>query len=921
MCFLLTLISNTLHSQTNYSSKQIIKISEEEIKKSDNNWLTIQKVTEDYPLYFKIKVDTTKWVEDFNSWKFYETRIRFGIKENNKASYFELPYTFHGAKRTGTRTHLLAFTKGKFLIYAYDLIGKEKMDHILFTYDPKTEKLESQILSDDYNMGFFPRFYLRNENRNDEISQILDEIKVNMSTEHFEQFDLEKNADQEVALLSCNDKRQRFKYVIYDKNTKPDIALPINKPFILNDYSNPKYEALYKDLTNKIAAEDPLISFNVLNYLYSQLHGRLVKSAAAYTEKVIIKNMAEIDNKRANEVNVAIFDPEGRQTTSLFINYRYDKEKIITDNQNRKFAKTTIRFGFANESKYYELPYKLFIEYVDEARNINPQVPQLLYADNKFYIYSQDFINGKLNYSLITCDENGNLKKDLLFDNEKMGMYAFFNKSEKHGFILNHYESNRHLMLQTFLENGYWKTEIKYKTLIEEMWAAHAQNYIQSPYFLNPKAEPYMPVYENTDKGKILKTGYKNSCIATTNDLNRLYEYKALKIEQDEFFKSHDLRTITEGELENKNFRCDFPKIETIFQPLTRNEIYIQNMPRIHDQAGFGSCMAYALGAIIQQNIFTYEQFYNNNFIDKNKVPKRLDISYFGLQLFTRGNKNSFVDEADRFDFEESYIVHSKNGFLDGKILGSDYNDLNIGYDKKGFFYTNECNNLDYVPINMKYKTKCKIETFDQEFETNQQYFKNIYKNYHKLVNNQSADYFNPILDSLSDIFGMPASQIALIKALKEDEYNKFLKTLFFTCNNGRYSFPNYLHFNQLNISKLSKTEQKQKIIDILCEGKPIIFAHYALSNSEGGHDAVICGYKKVMDLATKKYKDVFKIQNSWGENWQYVNLDGWIDADVIVQSLFGLHNLTYIDSHLSNENAKSYVDNVKMDRLCNDVR
>jgi ribosomal protein L25 (general stress protein Ctc) len=224
----------------------------------------------------------------------------------------------------------------------------------------------------------------------------------------------------------------------------------------------------------------------------------------------------------------------------------------------------------------------------------------------------------------------------------------------------------------------------------------------------------------------------------------------------------------------------------------------------------------------------------------------------------------------------------------------------------------------------MRYPKKFKNLTWRQEYENNQNYFKNIYNDNHSFVNTKDEIYFKPILDDLSSIFDIPSSQIALIKALKEDDYNKFLKTLFFTCGKGKYTFPNYLHFSQLDISKLSKTEQKQKIIDILSQGKPIIFAHSAFSNSEGGHDAVIYGYKKVLDPITKQFKDVFKIQNSWGENWQYVNLDGWIDADVIIQSLqlfYGTRSITYIDSHLSNENAASYVENVKLDRLCNDVR
>ncbi len=265
--------------------------------------------------------------------------------------------------------------------------------------------------------------------------------------------------------------------------------------------------------------------------------------------------------------------------------------------------------------------------------------------------------------------------------------------------MLNHYENEKHLMLQTFLENDFWKTEIKYKVLIDENWAAHAQNYISNPYFLPAKAEPYQIVYENTGTGRILKTGYENSCIATDDDKLTLLKYEKLEAERVKVFRSTEIEKITLGDLENRKLSFDFPKIETLYQPLKRSKVLISNMPKIHDQAGFGSCMVYALGAVIQQNIFTYEQYYNNNIINKNKVPDKLDISYFGLKVFTRGNKRSYDDEADRFDFERGYEAGDYR-------LGEDYNDLNIGYDKKGFFYTNECNNLDYIPLNMRYKNK-----------------------------------------------------------------------------------------------------------------------------------------------------------------------------------------------------------------------
>jgi hypothetical protein len=45
----------------------------------------------------------------------------------------------------------------------------------------------------------------------------------------------------------------------------------------------------------------------------------------------------------------------------------------------------------------------------------------------------------------------------------------------------------------------------------------------------------------------------------------------------------------------------------------------------------------------------------------------------------------------------------------------------------------------------------------------------------------------------------------------------------------------------------------------------------------------VISGYKKVCNGSD--CKDIFKVHNSWGEEWQKLNNDGWLDADQIVNN------------------------------------
>ncbi len=36
---------------------------------------------------------------------------------------------------------------------------------------------------------------------------------------------------------------------------------------------------------------------------------------------------------------------------------------------------------------------------------------------------------------------------------------------------------------------------------------------------------------------------------------------------------------------------------------------------------------------------------------------------------------------------------------------------------------------------------------------------------------------------------------------------------------------------------------------------------------------------------STRNCKEVFKLHNSWGVEWQKKNNDGWVDADTLVQN------------------------------------
>jgi C1A family cysteine protease len=56
-------------------------------------------------------------------------------------------------------------------------------------------------------------------------------------------------------------------------------------------------------------------------------------------------------------------------------------------------------------------------------------------------------------------------------------------------------------------------------------------------------------------------------------------------------------------------------------------------------------------------------------------------------------------------------------------------------------------------------------------------------------------------------------------------------------------------------------------------------------SDSSTIHSIVICGYKKVINPENGKVLEVFKVQNSYGTDWQLQNNNGWIDAEKLLEN------------------------------------
>ena len=86
----------------------------------------------------------------------------------------------------------------------------------------------------------------------------------------------------------------------------------------------------------------------------------------------------------------------------------------------------------------------------------------------------------------------------------------------------------------------------------------------------------------------------------------------------------------------------------------------------------------------------------------------------------------------------------------------------------------------------------------------------------------------------------------------------------------------------------VSPNEVKKQVIKGLKYGKPVLFPSLCVSQNKGEecnetHSLVFSGFKQVRNGDT--IKDVFKVHNSWGQEWQIRNNDGWVDADLICEN------------------------------------
>lgn len=307
------------------------------------------------------------------------------------------------------------------------------------------------------------------------------------------------------------------------------------------------------------------------------------------------------------------------------------------------------------------------------------------------------------------------------------------------------------------------------------------------------------------------------------------------------------------------------PKV--VYEEVSSSKLLIPNMPAYKTQDDIGDCKAFSLATIVQK--YTCDKW-KSDIPDCKNPPSDSSISYMGMMAYT----NQAPDQANTFQPNQ----------ISGRSMNEVIDDLSKSGNK---LIIDSCKPFDALVNTFSLNGKSGLEKRDK-------FFAYLRKTYEAKRNKTEADIADcpECIAEINKDSGLNVNLTNLKKALTKDTYDKFLYSLFFDeCKMENFPSGFSAAAFPLDSMNVKPTDIKNQIVKGLNQGRPVLFPALCVSQNKGdectqGHSLVISGYKKVCAAgSTTQCKDVFKLHNSWGAEWQKMNNDGWVDADMLVQN------------------------------------
>ncbi len=317
--------------------------------------------------------------------------------------------------------------------------------------------------------------------------------------------------------------------------------------------------------------------------------------------------------------------------------------------------------------------------------------------------------------------------------------------------------------------------------------------------------------------------------------------------------------------------RCGFSSVISTLRPispeikntysLTQFETIIANMPRVRSQDSLGVCFGFSSATVVQ-HYACLEQKSSCNPLDEMK-----EISPMSMVAWANPN-----DPNKRAG---TWTNHSNIRFS-----GLGYGALgHFALDKNNMTFSESCYPFDQL-ANRYSDDKEAIETIVEKLKAEYDRFKT-----------EGSTCEECLLKLVQKDLGAKTTLRDLAIGLKQKTFEQFLYTAFVgSCESGLIAITPPAKMNMF--PKQNETANYKELLGeikkVLSLGRPLILdsvcPYYENNKCTGGHSVVITGYRSICKKDNPKdCRDVLKIQNSWGEDWQKRNDDGWLDAKILL--------------------------------------
>lgn len=294
----------------------------------------------------------------------------------------------------------------------------------------------------------------------------------------------------------------------------------------------------------------------------------------------------------------------------------------------------------------------------------------------------------------------------------------------------------------------------------------------------------------------------------------------------------------------------------------------IDNMPRIRSQDSLEICFAMTSAVIAQ--FYSCKQ---NNVKKCDRLPPKEEISPMGMIPWSNRIPGT---RGGRFSDHASVRYGTDSTSQNKRLLGQASSPLAYLADNSSNAVLPEsCYGLDEVANTYGSYSKEEVSQLlaDVESEYNRK--------------TEAGFCEECLVESLHKLGAKTAAE-DILSALEIDDFNEFLyDALFGSCTENPLKFrpvPKYYSFPKGKPATYQ--EVKNQVIDVLKKGYPLALDGVCSSYENGEciqHSVVINGYRRICKTDGKTCREEFKIQNSWGADWQRENNDGWLDAEVLM--------------------------------------